>query len=259
MRTTTTGDQSLNLLRAVVFGDSGIGKTTSLGTLPDSCTTIAVNERGAIPLRNLDYVVETIGSWGDVRDLVRKFREPVEENGRKMKILAIDSLTEISDLCKTAIITKDRPQLMQARSQGRTDRPEGIYDEQMTMEDWGLYRTRMRNMVSALCHLPVHIIATSLAAWTEDKVAGTTLRGLALNGKFAQECPAFFDCVLHMEATEGKDEDGKSTAIRQWKTFHDGRVIAKDASGALDLYEETDWTKLMTKIFKPKTGKVENK
>ena len=114
------------------------------------------------------------------------------------------------------------------------------------MEDWGLYKTRILNMINHFCHLPLHIIVTCRAKWSEDKQGRSVLRTPNLSGKSAYECAAYFDEVLHMEANEG--EDGKPGRV--WRTFNDGRVIAKDASGILDPLEETNWTKLFTKILK---------
>ena len=34
-----------------------------------------------------------------------------------------------------------------------------------------------------------------------------------------------------------------------WRTFNDGTIIAKDASGALDTFERPDWTAVFKKIL----------
>jgi len=254
MRLTTTKDAAMTRLRALVYGDSGIGKTTSLRTLPEKFTAIAAAERGLIPLREYNYPVYTLESWEDMQELVKVFREPVTVDGRPIKVLGIDSLSELSDFCKQKILHKDRPELLHERTHGKSEKPAGVYDDLMTMEDWGLYRTRMTNMLSAACHLPVHVIFTSLAAWVEDKRTGGLFRTPNMNGKLALECPAFFDVVLHMESMDTTDGDDKPIVSRVWRTAHDGRIIAKDASGVLDPFEPADWTALMRKIAKNGNG-----
>jgi len=248
MKLTTTKDRAVQYVRAIVHGDSGIGKTTSLRTLPADKTLIAAAERGLVPLRKSDYPVAIIESWDDVRELVRSCQfEPClpHLDGRVIRILAIDSLTEFSTLCMKQIIEVDRPKLIGERTGDKRKVPEKVYEDLMQMEDFNLYRNRMHAMLAALCHLPVHVVCTALTAWHEDKQTGSRLRTPAFPGKLATEAGAHFDLILHMIST--KDAEGKDA--RAWQTFNDGLVIAKDSSGALDPYEATDWTQVFGKIL----------
>jgi hypothetical protein len=250
MKTASTKDRGLQYIRALVFGESGVGKTTSLGTLPQDRTVIAAAERGLLPLRSKDYHVVLIEGWDDVRTLIKTFMQPYDlaadsKTPRAATVLAVDSLSELSELCKRNIL-QDRRVMTKERTDGKADRPKGIYDDIMTREDWGLHKTRMRNMVSALNHLPVHTVVTCLSGWTEDQRSG----GLHIapdigGGGFAAEVPAYFDLVLYMLSQ--KAEGG--TSQRLWQTHNDGQVIAKDASGVLGQFEEPDWTRLFKKII----------
>ena len=245
MKVTSVDDVALQTISALVHGDSGIGKTTSLKTLPPEKTILAVSERSLIPLRGMKFLsVLQLETWDDTRELYAAFNRD-NETILQCKVLAIDSLSEISDMCVRHIVHVDRKRLVSSRTGGKSDVPQGIYEEQMGMEDWGLYRTRMTNFISALTHLPVHVIMTCLSAWSKDKDGGDTLRTPNLSGKVSRECAAHFDLVLYMEAR--KDTDGNPARV--WRTFNDGRSIAKDASGKLDPYEETNWTKLYAKIL----------
>jgi hypothetical protein len=252
MKLTNTKDRELGTIKALVHGDSGIGKTTSLTTLPEDKTVIAMMERGALPLRKHDYVVVALEEWEDAKALYAALAHPKECKNQELlaalkgkSVLAIDSLSELSVLCQKQIVTVDRKRLQSERTGGKKDTPDSVYEDQMTMEDWGLYRTRMNNMLSAFCHLPIHVIMTAISGWGKDKQGGDIYRTPNLSGKLAYECPAHFDLVLHMESTgEGEEER------RVWRTYNDGEIIAKDASGVLDRFEETNWTKLFTKILK---------
>ena len=251
MKLTTTKDKSLTAISALLHGDSGIGKTTSLGTLPEDRTLILVGERSIVPLRHRNFRVMRMDTWDDVRNAYAALAKPEAIEDPELKkaieatrVVCIDSLSEVSEMCIRNIVEVDRRHLVMQRTKDKRDTPEGIYEDQMTMEDWGLYRTRMRNVVSAFCHLPINLICTVLSAWTEDKQTGRQLRTPNFSGKFAHECPAFFDLVLYMES---QDVDGKPARV--WRTFNDGKIMAKDASGVLDQYEESDWTKLFTKIL----------
>jgi len=252
MRLTTTRDDALTTVSCLLIGDSGIGKTTSLRTLPPDKTLIAVGERGAIPLRKDDYPALPFETWADIQELYGYFAAPdkIADKGIKTviettRILAIDSLSVIHDLCIKDIVTVARPALCEDRSKGKTAKPQGVYEEQMTLEDWGLYRTRMLRLTAAFARLPVHVIFTVLAGYNENRQTGAVMRGPGLSGKTAFEIPASFDEVLFMIAS--KDGDGKDTRV--WQTFNDGQIVAKDASGVLDPYEPTDWTALFKKIL----------
>jgi len=246
VKVTSVDDVALQTISALVHGDSGMGKTTSLKTLPPEKTVLAVSERSLIPLRGMKFLsVLQLETWDDTRELYKMFTSADDETFKQCKVLAIDSLSEISDMCIRQIVEVDRKLLVSGRTSGKSTAPKGIYEEQMGMEDWGLYRTRMTNLISALTHLPVHVIMTCLSAWSKDKDGGDTLRTPNLSGKVSRECAAHFDLVLYMESRK----DAEGNPARVWRTFNDGRSIAKDASGKLDPYEETNWTKLYSKIL----------
>lgn len=249
MKATTTNSKELLYVKALNYGPSGIGKTTSIGTLNPASALVVICDRNAVPLRHHNFQAIALESWNDFRRLFKilRSRDPEDTglNLAEIKTIAIDSLSALSDYCKEEIVRVARPGLISDRSKGKTDKPSGIYDENLTQEDWGLYRTRMGQMLAAFADLPYHGIMTSLEAWTEDKRTGAQYLTPNLNGKLAHECPAYFDLVLHMES----QTDNEGNTGRVWKTFHDGKCIAKDASGALDPFEVADWSTVFKKIL----------
>lgn len=251
MKLMNTSDTELTLVRALIYGDSGVGKTTSLGTLPADKTLIATAERGVLPLRNQNYPVLQFEGWNDVQKIYQALvvtndvEDDMVEVIARTRIVAIDSLSALSDLCMKDIVEVARPALQLQRTKNQTDKPVGIYEELMTMDDWGVYKKRMLNLISAFCHLPYHVIFTSLAGWAKDKQGGDVFRTPNLSGKAALECPAYFDLVLHMEAKV----DAEGNNIRVWRTANDGQIIAKDASGMLDEFEPANWMTVFGKIL----------
>ena len=252
MKLMRTSDVALTHIRAIVYGDSGVGKTTSLRTLPPDRTLLAVTERGTIPLRQHKFQALPITSWQDVRELVGYFMSPdeiedkeIQEAVQSTTVLGVDSLSDLEELCMREILDVDRPGLIKDRTGGKKTAPDRVYGDLMQMEDWGLLRKRMKNLLSTFCHLPVHVIFTALATWSKDSQERTTFRTPGLSGKLGTECPAYFDLVLHMEARPGSD--GASTRV--WRTGTDGQIIAKDASGVLEPFETPDWTAVFKKIL----------
>ena len=253
MKLRHTSDEELTKISALLFGITGIGKTTSLDTLPEEGTLILCGERGTLPLRLKNYQVLTFVDWTEIHWLIRACGNPEIVNDAEIKaamqgakIIVLDSLNECSDVCIRQIVQVDRRIVMLERSEGKRDTPVKIYEEQMAKDDWGLYKTRMMNLMSALGHLPIHVIVNCLEGWREDKDGGVMLRTVALSGQAARDAPSCFDLVLHME--NATDQEGNP--CRVWRTATDGEIIAKDGSRMLNEFEPTNWTDLFKKILK---------
>lgn len=261
MKLTSTKSQELTYIRALLVGDSGIGKTTSLRTLPPERTLLITGERGALPLRDMDFRAIQVENWDDCKAAYLVIANPpanAEDAFAKavegVACIVIDSLSEVSAMCIRHIVQVDRKALIKQRTKGKSDTPDNVYEDMMQMEDWGLYRDRIKSLVSAFCHLPKHVIFTVLAGWSEDRRTGATYLAPGLNGKVAREVPAYFDLVFHMQSRDVKTDNGTKNE-RVWQTFNDGRVIAKDSSGVLEPYEEPDWGKVFGKIITKEVGK----
>ena len=216
----TTKDEKYTHVKCLLYGKSGVGKTTSLLTLPHNRLIVLGVERGLLPLRNETIEAWKLDTWKDIRDA---YAELVKLDGTK-DIIVVDSLTEVAELCKAHVVNVDRPS-MYARANKELV---GVYDELMGMQEWGLYDRHLRNLISAYVKLPKHVIFTALDSW-RDSEDGRLIRTPALQGKLGQQCAAFFDVVLYMRA-----EDTETETRRVWQTYGDSETIAKDASGALD-------------------------
>lgn len=255
MKLTTTDAADMNTVNALVVGASGIGKTTSLRTLPKEQTLIAASERSLLPLRGLGYTVAKIECWDDVREMVGALQKHQtvdgKPDGKPIRILAIDSLSDLAELCIKQIVHVDRRKLIHDRTKGKSEVPIGVYEEAMTMEDWGAYGRRLSAFISAAVQLPLHIVFTCLEQWKEDKSTGVTMLVPAMSGALAFACPKYFDIVVNMRNNKSDAE----TEERIWQTYNDGRILAKDSTGKLDKFEPTDWTKMFTKILNGKAKK----
>ena len=247
MRVMKTSDTELIHINALLYGTSGIGKTTSLKTLEEEGTTIMLLERGSLPLRNHNFTVLCPNDWPEIVKLSGLFSNPdgdteIHKIVKQTKRFVADSLSSMAEMCQAYIKGVSRIELLKERD-AKATKPKGIYDDLLAMEDWGVYRQRMKSVIESLCSAPVDFIATCLETTVEDKITGKVMQMLNLGGKTASEVPAYFDLMLCMR-DEGKGEE----AHRVWQTYDDGRVRAKDASGVLDPLEPTDWTKLFKKI-----------
>lgn len=236
-----TSDQKLNYIRALLYGESGRGKTTSLRTLPVERTAIIVaGERGALPLREFDFLARQVGTWAEIEAVALEIKAGQLPDG--IRNVAVDSLSAISELCKFEIVTVARKALVRSKT-------EKVYDELMTQEDWGLYLARMKNLIGTLTSAPYNVFCTALAQWTEDKRSASIRKTPAFQGKLSLQCAQYFDLVIYMDSVRG--ENGEE---RVWRTASDSVVEAKDASGKLNPIEPTDWGVVLTKVL-PKQNK----
>ena len=251
MNWTTTQDQKLQYIRALVYGESGRGKTTSLGTLSESSTAIIVaGERGALPLRNRNYKAITVSSWDEMMDAAMEMKDGIPG----IKTVCLDSLSALADMLKRGIVQNERKALIKSRTRGRSETPDGIYDDLMTQEDWGLYLARIKGLLSILSNCPFHLVVTALAGWHLDKRSGLTKKIPALQGRIALEVSQFFDLVFYMDIHQQGDKD-----FRVWRTASDTEIEAKDATGILKPMEAPNWAAVFSKILPPPpTTKTEN-
>ena len=142
MKLRKTSDAELTKITALVIGTSGIGKTTSLGTLPEVGTVIASGERGTLPLRGKNYHVLPFASWVDLRDIIGAFmsQDKIKDERIKTaivaaKVLCVDSLSECSEMCIRHIVQVERRKLTSERAGVTRDTPQSVYEEEMTLEE----------------------------------------------------------------------------------------------------------------------------
>lgn len=253
VKLTSSRDRSITFVRALLYGETGRGKTTSLATLPEKNTLVILTERSAVPLRNNDYLTVRVESWADMQDVCRLIVESTKDGkitieGREIKCVALDSITELSDLLKQQIVGKDRKALISKRSGGEANAPSNIYDEQMGMEDWGLYQTRLKALVSYLGKIQAHLIVTAREQSRENRKTGVPQVHPMVNGALAAELPAYFDLVMRA-VTETDAED--NTAYF-WQTTNDGNAVAKGINGVTEPRELQDWTAIISRIYAKK-------
>lgn len=216
------------LIRLLMHGDSGIGKTTAITTLPHETTLVVLAEPKALPLADFAFDCITVKSWEDCTELLAMLKAPAtkEFNPAKYKTVVFDSLTAISDLLKVQITNTDRRELLMARSKGARDTPDNIYEDQLSMEDYGLYRTRIMNFVRDANSLPMHVVFTALSLWREDKETGEKIRLPDLQGKAAVEIGRLFDFVFYM-CEKSKTVEGAITHARVFQTDKAKGIAAK--------------------------------
>ena len=226
-----TGQIATKRFVALIVGESGIGKTSLVKTLPEPEEAILLisAESGLACLdgTNIDVVEvdpnNTTGSLESIYDYLQS-----DEAKKKYKYVFIDSLTEIGQLI-VAELKKD-PHFGQPKN---------------ALQLWGKYTELMTMICKSYRDMSDYsVIFTCLNAVEKDgleKFESFNLQGSSIKNSIK----AWYDLVLFYKVY--KDEDGTH---RMLVTDTAESPLAKDRSGKLDAYEKADLSVIINKIIK---------
>lgn len=202
---------------ALVIGQSGIGKTSLLRTLPENEPVCVISaEAGLLCVRDL---VESkrvqgfeVGSFADMAEIYTFLTSPAAAG---FKWVFIDSLTEIAGRCLEALKSK-------------------FPDKKDSYSLWGEYAEKMTALIKAYRDLPnFNVVFTCLDAIEKDdlnrRFSGPSIAGASVKERLA----SYFDLVLFMTSLPESEGKEKRCLITQpWEKYP-----GKDRSGKLALVE----------------------
>ena len=208
-------------VKAIVYGDSGNGKTSLLGTLPESKTLIISAESGLLCLDDKDISVAEINTWPDLISVATML---VKGELPQFDYVCIDSLTELSDMLVKHLESS----------------PE-FKDPKMALKMWGEFSKRMTKVIKGFRDLQgKHVIFTALSEDVLDN--GTVTKKPYIKGSAVQKMlNSYFDEVFYLGI-----EDGTGERILQ--TQPTSSISAKDRSGKLKPIEEPNLNNIINKI-----------
>jgi phage nucleotide-binding protein len=208
-------------VKALVYAESGMGKTTLLGTLPEAETLIVSAESGLLCLDGKDISVVEVKQWADLQSVYKNLTTNPE--WAHFKYVGIDSLTELSDMLVYTL--ENSPEFR---------------DPKMALKMWGEFSKRLTATIKAFRGLDKSVIFTAL---TEDVIDnGVVTKKPYIKGKSVQRMlESYFDEVLYLSVNSTTEE-------REIQTQPSTSVQAKDRSGKLDNFEEANLTTIINKI-----------
>lgn len=203
---------TMNNLNVLLYGDSGVGKTTTIATAPGPVLVLDM-EGGSLPLAGKDVDLVKVKSPDDIRETL----QGVKSGKFEYRTVALDSITEMYKVIMDEVI-RTNPNVSRA------------YGDQASQSDYGRATELMRRAIRAFRDLPVHVVFTALAQDLKDEVDGSVTRLPSLPGKLAYELAGYVDIVGYVFARPSKDgkEVERGVAVQP-----QGKVIAKDRSGKL--------------------------
>ena len=162
-----TNEIEFNHFRCLLYGRTGIGKTTMLGTAPKPF--IVATEDGLIPLFGQGLEFKKVDSLSELRVV---FQELAKD--KEYETICLDSLTALCDLI-----------LSEVEKELGTDE---------AMRTYPVVRSKLWNVVMGFLKLPKHIIMTATETKSQDGVALPSMVG----GKLCEDLARPFDFVHYM-------------------------------------------------------------
>lgn len=227
-----TSDFKGESTKCLIYGSSGVGKTTALATLPGK-TLLVSAENGLLSIsdKDIDVYDLTVDKNGKALDRHLRFEKlnhflsKVLPELEGYDTLAIDSLTEIAQNIVENLKIK-HPESRDA------------------LKMWGEYSAIMTALVKSLRDLPgYNVVMTALSSVDKDE-QNRRFIGIDVNGKISGRIPALLDEVFYMQVMQ--DDEGKEHRV--FVTSNHGDIIAKDRSGKLNQFEQPDFGRIFAKI-----------
>lgn len=230
----STRNHNTDSIKAIIYGPSGVGKTTLAGTTEEP-TLVVSFEGGLLSLsdKDVDFIDCTTSDDGKVLSKSERLQKlnqvyqwlQTDEAKQKYKWIFIDSLSEIA--------------------QNVVEKLQAIFpDRKDALPMWGEVSKEIRFIIKAFRDLPgYNVVFTALNEIEKDEM-GARFQSLQLPGKIAQQTPAYFDLCLYYHVFEDENGDKKRVLITQ----PTDKAIAKDRSGKLDLMMQPNLSEISKRI-----------
>ena len=242
-------------VKMAIFGQYGIGKTSLLRTISEPTLCLDF-EAGLLAVQDWSGDSISIRTWEDARDIAcligginpasKSVYGQKHFDSVKFKCIFIDSITIASKLCLAWC--KNQPEAFSERS-GKPD-VRGAY---------GLLASEMSAWLNQFQHIPdKDVVFVGLLDQKTDDFNKTSWAPQIEGSKTTIELPGILDEVISM--VPYKDESGELERKFVCTTLNRGGFPAKDRSGKLSEFEETDLeklfdkkenAKLMLQVYKP--------
>ena len=217
MEIKSTADIALRGVTLLVYGQSGVGKTTLIKTIPGRKLILSA-EGGLLSLQGTDIQYVDIHTMDELTEAFNHVVEHLED----YDCIILDSLSELAEV----ILSSEKKESKDVRQ------------AYLGMQD------QIMDLVRAFRDLPVTVYMTAKQERVQSD-SGRLLFGPSMPGqKLSQQLPYVFDELLAMRSETNENNEN----IRFIQTFSDSCWCCKDRSGKLDAYEDADLGKILTKI-----------
>ena len=233
--TTSSQATSRNGVKALVYAESGSGKTALCATAPGPLIISAESGLLVLNKKNLEklYGVGTPGITYDipvieirnVQDLTDAHAWCMTTQASQFQTICLDSVSEIAE----TVLNNAKRQVKDPR------------------QAYGELIEKMESVIRAFRDLPnKNVYMAAKIEPMKDELTGIVKYGPSMPGaKLGQKLPYFFDEVFRL----GINKTPQGELYRFLQTQSDLQNIAKDRSGALDAIEPPHLTHVFNKIL----------
>lgn len=192
-------------IRALVYGPSGIGKTTFCASFPN-CFFLDC-DRGGLTLRNRHIPAieierrETVFTtvW-EILSCLKNKTGPFKTNPdlANIETLVIDSWSNLNDFILTDAM------LHTPKSVNKSSVTTDPNNDKADFEDWGRLLQRQISIVSLLKDLEMNVLVTAGSGVDKDS-NGMFIGGPVMKGSFDREIPFAFDEIYYLASTPAQE------------------------------------------------------
>jgi phage nucleotide-binding protein len=209
--------------KLLVYGESGVGKTTLCQTAPGKTLVVSM-ESGLLSIKdapNLDAI--------EVKEAfeIEQIAELLENKTLDYDTVCLDSVTEMAEI-------------LLSQEKAKSKDPRRAYGEVIEVMIKTMRRFR---------DLPMHVVFIAKQSRERDESSGMFhYQPMMVGAKLPTQIPYFFDEVLVLRTFDDENEKGKTVTSRWLQTKIGQNYIAKDRSGKLDELESPDLAIIINKL-----------
>lgn len=217
MEIKSTADIVLQGITVLVYGQSGVGKTTLIKTIPGRKLILSA-EGGLLSLQGTEIAYVNIHTLSELEEAFNHVTSHLSD----YDCIILDSLSELAEV------------ILSSEKKASKD----VRQAYLGMQD------QIMDLVRAFRDLPVTVYMTAKQERVQSD-SGRLLFGPSMPGqKLSQQMPYIFDEVLALRSETNENNEN----IRFIQTFSDSSWCCKDRSGKLDAFEEADLGRILVKI-----------
>ena len=209
--------------KLLVYGESGVGKTTLCQTAPGKTLVVSM-ESGLLSIKdapNLDAI--------EVKEAfeIEQIAELLENKTLDYDTVCLDSVTEMAEI-------------LLSQEKAKSKDPRRAYGEVIEVMIKTMRRFR---------DLPMHVVFIAKQSRERDESSGMFhYQPMMVGAKLPTQIPYFFDEVLVLRTFDDENEKGETVTSRWLQTKIGQNYIAKDRSGKLEGFESPDLATIINKL-----------